>query len=147
MRKFIFSLLAAACLPCAVAAQQSHYAIPLQKDVAAYRNEVRKLYETPVFHADKESRLLVREKGENVVLVQNADGITGWIERSLVKIVRENAVFSYDPASVESRLDDPFQQWVIVGPDYVANPISLDRSFAEALRENVDREIFVRQTR
>lgn len=146
MRYCIVSLVAAVCMPCAVWAQQLMYAIPLQKELDVYQNEVRKLYEKPLFVVAGDSRLVVKETGKNSLRVQDAEGRAGWVEKSLVKIVGENKMYSYDPINIENQLNGPIMLWIIEGDDYVGKPIALDRSFADELRENVDRETIARQT-
>jgi hypothetical protein len=145
MRYAMVSLVVAVFLPFAVWAQQMMYAIPLQNDVMAYQNEIRKLYEKPVFIVGSDSRLVIKETGKTAVRVQGLDGRTGWVEKALVKIIRDNKKYSYDSIEIEARLDDPFMPLIFGGNEYWGKPIALDRSFAEALRENVDRETIQRQ--
>jgi hypothetical protein len=132
-------------LPFAAWAQKQMYAIPLQKDLPVYQNEIRKLFESPLFTVCSESRLVVKETGKNAIKVQDLDGRTGWVEKTRVKIISQNKTIKYDPAAVEGYPDVPDVVWVPGKPDPLTTPVILERSFADALRENVDQETIDRQ--
>jgi hypothetical protein len=53
----------------------------------------------------------------------------------------------FDDAEVIGYLDNPTPVYIIDADNPNADPIKLDRSFADALRENVDRETIERQTK
>ena len=62
----------------------------------------------------------------------------GWIENSFVRPVSKT--FIYEPAAVENRLDNPEIIWMIDAGIPGDEPISLDRSFNDETRANVDKE-------
>jgi hypothetical protein len=145
MRYYAVFLAVGMLLPFAVWAQKQMYAIPTQKEVPVYQNEIRKLFESPLFTVSSESRLVVKETGKNAIKVQDLDGRTGWVEKARVKIISQNKTIKYEPAAVEGYINDPGVIWVPGKPDPLTNPVILERSFADALRENVDQETIMRQ--
>jgi hypothetical protein len=145
MRYYAIFLALSMMLPWAAWAQKQMYAIPVQKDVPVYQNEIRKLYEKPLFVMEEQGRYFIKETGKNAVKIQDREGSAGWVELRRIKMVSENKSFSYDPAVIESWLDNPQLTAIIDGNDPKANPLILDRSFADALKENVDKETIFRQ--
>jgi hypothetical protein len=132
-------------LPCVTFAQKQEYAIPLQKDVPAYLHQMRKAFEKPAFAVNAESRLIVTEKGMSAVQVQDPQGRVGWVELRLVKVVNESRMLRFEAATVERYADMKDLIWVPGDPKVLNSPMVLDRSFADAMKENVDRESIERQ--
>jgi hypothetical protein len=77
--------------------------------------------------------------------VRTPDGTVGWVEKQLVVATGKSKTFIFEGADVFGYLDNPTPVYIIDADDPNANPISLDRSFSDALRENVDRETVERQ--
>jgi hypothetical protein len=77
-------------------------------------------------------------------LVRTNDGQEGWIEKRLVATASGKS-FLFDDAEVIGYLDNPTPVYIIDADSKDATPIKLDRSFAEALKENIDRETVERQ--
>jgi hypothetical protein len=123
------------------------YVTPTKEDVGVFKNEVRELYEKPVFTCGSNDRLLVLETGKQSYKVQKGDGETGWVEKRLVVTTGKSKSFVFDDAEVIGYLDNPTPVYIIDADNPNADPIKLDRSFADALRENVDRETIERQTK
>jgi hypothetical protein len=145
MNSRIAFAIAALLLPYVAFAQKQEYAIPLQKDVPVYQNQIRRIFEKPAFTAGNESRLLVIENGSSAVRVEDREGRVGWVEKRLVRMVGESRTLKFEAKTVEPypELRDPI---VVVGdPFSQESPVELNRSFADAMRENVDRETIERQ--
>jgi hypothetical protein len=123
------------------------YVTPTKEDVGVFKNEVRELYEKPAFMVGSNDRLLIIETGKQSYKVQKADGGTGWVEKRLVVTTGKSKSFVFDDAEVIGYLDNPTPVYIIDADNPNADPIKLDRSFADALRENVDRETIERQTK
>jgi hypothetical protein len=123
------------------------YVTPTKEDVGVFKNEVRELYEKPVFTVGSNDRLLVLETSKQSYKVQKGDGETGWVEKRLVVTTGKSKSFVFDDAEVIGYLDNPTPVYIIDADNPNADPIKLDRSFADALRENVDRETIERQTK
>jgi hypothetical protein len=123
------------------------YVTPTKDDVGAFKNEVRELYEKPSFTVGTNDRLLILETGKQAYKVQKNDGTTGWVEKRLVVTTGKSKSFVFDDAEVIGYLDNPTPVYIIDADNPNADPIKLDRSFADALRENVDRETIERQTK
>jgi hypothetical protein len=123
------------------------YVTPTKEDVGVFKNEVRELYEKPVTTVGANDRLLILETGKQSYKVQKGDGTTGWVEKRLVVTTGKSKSFVFDDAEVIGYLDNPTPVYIIDADNPNADPIKLDRSFADALRENVDRETIERQTK
>ena len=123
------------------------YVTPTKEDVGVFKNEVRELYEKPSFTVGTNDRLLVLETSKQAYKVQKSDGETGWVEKRLVVTTGKSKSFVFDDAEVIGYLDNPTPVYIIDADNPNADPIKLDRSFADALRENVDRETIERQTK
>jgi hypothetical protein len=123
------------------------YVTPTKDEVGVFKNEVRELYEKPVFTVGTNDRLLVLETGKQSLKVQSGNGETGWVEKRLVVTTGKSKSFVFDDAEVIGYLDNPTPVYIIDADNPNADPIKLDRSFADALRENVDRETIERQTK
>jgi hypothetical protein len=123
------------------------YVTPTKDEVGVFKNEVRELYEKPSFVVGTSDRLLVLETGKQSFKVQKGDGTTGWVEKRLVVTTGKSKSFVFDDAEVIGYLDNPTPVYIIDADNPNADPIKLDRSFADALRENVDRETIERQTK
>jgi hypothetical protein len=123
------------------------YVTPTANDVGVFKNEIREVYEKPIFTVGTNDRLLIISSGRNHYKVQKADGEIGWIEKRLVVTTGKSKTFVFDDAEVIGYLDNPTPVYIIDADNPNADPIKLDRSFADALRENVDRETVERQTK
>jgi hypothetical protein len=123
------------------------YVTPTKDEVGVFKNEVRELYEKPSFVVGTSDRLLVLETGKQSYKVQKGDGTAGWVEKRLVVTTGKSKSFVFDDAEVIGYLDNPTPVYIIDADNPNADPIKLDRSFADALRENVDRETIERQTK
>jgi hypothetical protein len=127
------------------AAEAKKYVQPKESNVGVYKNQVRQVYEQPVFKVGPEDRLLILEtKGDNY-RVQNVDGKNGWVEKRLVAQIGKSKSFVFDNAEVVGYLDNPTPVYILDSDDPNADRIYLDRSFKEALRDNTDLETTERQ--
>ncbi|MGB7568848.1 MAG: SH3 domain-containing protein [Chitinivibrionales bacterium] len=120
---------------------------PTKDDVGVYKNDVRELYEKPLFTVGSNDRLSIISSSKQNYKVQTASGETGWVEKRLVVTVSKSKTFVFDDAEVIGYLDNPTPVYIIDADNPNADPIKLDRSFADALRENVDKETVERQVK
>jgi len=119
--------------------------VPKQDGVGIYKNEVRGVYEEPILKVGTNDRLEVLKKKGRSYEVRTPDGQTGWVEERLVASAGKSRTFVFDNADVIGYLDNPTPVYIIDTDDPNADPINLDRSFKDALRENVDKETVERQ--
>jgi len=115
-----------------------------KSNASIYKNETRAVNETSIAQVGVNERLKVLKTKRNHYQVKTADGTVGWIEKRLVASAHGKS-FLFDDAEVIGYLDNPTPVYIIDADSKDATPIKLDRSFAEALRENVDREGIERQ--
>jgi hypothetical protein len=118
---------------------------PKQAGVGIYQSEVPGINDQAVFKAGVDDRLQVIGNGRDRLKVRNEQGQVGWIEKRFV-VATSGKQFMFDDAEVIGYLDNPTPVYIIDADSKDATPIRLDRSFAEALKENVDRETVERQT-
>jgi len=123
------------------------YVSPTQNDVGIFKSETRELYEQPISKVNANDRLLVQQTTARHYKVQLPDGSSGWVEKRLVAATGKSKTFIFDNAEVIGYLDNPTPVYIIDADDPNADPINLDRSFKDALRENVDQETVERQTK
>jgi hypothetical protein len=141
-RFFIIMALAAAAV---WAADTKKYVQPKEGEVGVYKNQIRQVYEQPVFKVGTEDRLLILESKGDHYRVQNVDGQTGWVEKRLVVSIGKSKTFVFENAEVVGYLDNPTPVYILDSDDPNAERIYLDRSFKDALRDNVDKETTERQ--
>jgi hypothetical protein len=120
---------------------------PTKDEVGVYKNDIRELYEKPAFTVGTNDRLSIISSSKLNYKVQTASGETGWIEKRLVVTTSKSKTFVFDDAEVIGYLDNPTPVYIIDADNPNADPIKLDRSFADALRENVDKETVERQVK
>jgi len=121
------------------------FVTPTKDGTGIYKNQTREVYEEPVLTVGTTDRLTVLSKKGRHYQVKTPDGQTGWIEERLVVATGKSKTFVFDNADVIGYLDNPTPVYIIDTDDPNADPINLDRSFKDALRENVDKETVERQ--
>jgi hypothetical protein len=144
MKFHVFSLIVGLCA-IGVRAGEQVYAIPLNNEVPVYGNELKRLYEKPLFFVSSSQRLLVIESGKNSIKIQDSTENKGWIEKRLVSLGKKKAAFQFEPVTIEEWLGLPELISINDGQEQVQNRLVIDRSFADALRDNVDKETIMRQ--
>jgi hypothetical protein len=126
------------------ATQQSKIVRPVRDNVGVYRHETRSLYEAPYYTVGTADRLQVITTGKRHSKVVDNGARGGWIENRLCTTAPGSKLISFEPAFIEQY--NVNQSSVIVfdadGPEETT--ITLDRSFKDALSENVDRETAAR---
>jgi len=125
-------------------AQKTKFVQPTKNDVGVYSNEVRDKFEEAKFTVKIDDRLQVLTTGRDAYKIRDPQGRVGWIEKRLVATT-SGKKFMFDDAEVIGYLDNPTPVYIIDADSKGATPIKLDRSFAEALRQNVDKETVERQ--
>ena len=121
------------------------FVTPVKDGTGVYKNQTREVYEEPILTVGTTDRLTVITKKGRFYQVRTPDGQTGWIEDRLVVATGKSKTFVFDNADVIGYLDNPTPVYIIDTDDPNADPINLDRSFKDALRENVDKETVERQ--
>jgi len=136
---FIGVLIAVVALQEAVA-QGARMVIPVRDKVGVYRNELRMLFEAPLFTVGTADRLQVISNSKRHLKVKDRQSREGWIENGQCAAASGNRLLTFDPALVEQYMDAKPTIHIIDtdGPEDAG--IALDRSFRDALSENVDRE-------
>jgi hypothetical protein len=122
------------------AAPKSRIVIPVRDHVGIYRNETRKVFESPLFTVGPKDRLQVIANGQRSSKVTDTENREGWIENRLCVTAPGSKLFTFDPAEIKEYLDVKNTIHILDGLPPEEQPIRLDRSFKEALSENVDRE-------
>ena len=146
MRLISCLLMAIVLLSTASFAQKSKFVQPTKSGVGVYQNETRSVNENALLKVGVDDRLQVLETRRSHYKVKTASGDVGWIEKRLV-VATSGKKFMFDDAEVIDYLDNPTPVYIIDADNKDATPIKLDRSFADALRQNTDRETVERQTK
>lgn len=124
----------------------ANFVQPKKNGVGLYKNETRGVNESAMETVGIDARLKVLKAKKNHYQVKAPSGAVGWVEKYLVAEASGKA-FTFDDAEVMGYLDNPTPVYIIDADSKDATPIQLDRSFAEALRQNVDRETVERQVK
>lgn len=123
------------------------FVVPTKDGVGVYKNKTRDVYEEPITKVGSSDRLTLIQKSGRHMKVKTPDGQVGWVEKRLVATTGKSKTFVFDNADVIGYLDNPTPVYIIDTDDPNADPINLDRSFKDALRENVDKETVERQVK
>lgn len=112
------------------------------EDTKVYQNQVRQLYEKPIYTAKANEYMEVQETTKDLYKVKLANGKIGWVEKRLVIPAKDKRQVNYtfDAAEVQGWLDNPQAVYILDMTDPNFKPIKLDKSFADKIEENVDRE-------
>jgi hypothetical protein len=110
--------------------------------VKVYQNKVRQLYEKPIYTARKDEYMEVLSSERELYKVQLSNGKVGFVEKRFVteQSGKRQAAYVFDDAEVQGWLDNPQAVYILDMTDPNFKPISLNKSFADQIEENVDRE-------
>lgn len=125
---------------------RQEYVVAKEENTPIYRNRLRKLYEQSVFTISPDEQVRVLKREGRHLRVENSNRQHGWVEVKHVLPVAASKKISFDDVFVEGYINNPDPAIIFGSTDPEDNMIKLDRSFRDALRENVDRETVMRQT-
>ena len=75
------------------------------------------------------------------------DGVAGWVEKKLMVVIGSKNSYSFENAEVMGYIDNPTPVYIIDADDPNANRIAIDRSFKDALGDNVDKMTLEREAK
>ncbi|MBN1981753.1 MAG: SH3 domain-containing protein [Chitinivibrionales bacterium] len=114
---------------------------PKSSGVSVYAKENR---DQAIAEVGVDDRLQVLSSSKDLYKIKTPSGTVGWVEKKLVAEASGKA-YMFDDAEVVGYLDNPTPVYIIDADNKEGVPIKLERSFADALKENVDRETLARQ--
>jgi len=121
--------------------------VSAKSTTGVYENQIRKMYENPIIMITPSERLIViATKGDFYQVKTNAD-VIGWVEKSKVISIGKSKIFKFDNTEVVGYLDNPTPVYILDSDNPDAERIYLDRSFKDALRDNIDKETVERITK
>ena len=115
------------------------YVKPVQNNVGIYKDKTHGATDQPLFTVGTEDRLILIKTEGDYDRVENVDGVSGWVDKKLVVAMGVKNTFSFENTDVLGYIDNPTPVYIIDADDPNAEKITLDRSFKDALRDNVDK--------
>lgn len=146
MRSFKLVLIGILLIAASSFAQRNYYVSPTS-DVGVYANQTRQMNERAIENVTKGSILRVIDENRNYYKVRTDAGNEGWIEKRMA--VRNDAkkAYTFDDVEIQGYLDNPTPIYITDVDDGSIAAIELDRSFADALKRNTDKEQISRALR
>jgi hypothetical protein len=115
-----------------------------------FANEVREAFESAIMTIGTDDVVTITDVRSRHFRIRTANGTEGFVAKNdlnRASQAQRSRAFAFEAADVVGYLDNPTPVYIIDMDDPNADPITLDRSFREALKENVDRETMERLAR
>ncbi len=125
---------------------EKFYVLPNSANVSVYANKSRQMNEKALEKVGKDDRLKVIKKSGGYYNVRTEAGNIGWVETRLVSKT-EGKAYTFDDVEVEGYLDNPTPIYITDMDQTESAPIELDRSFADALKQDTDKERVMRNNK
>ncbi len=119
------------------------YVIATHNDIPVYKSESHAPNAVPLFNLSTADRPVVVAADGNKFEIRNGK-LLGWVEKSQVTDA-SGKTFVFGPADVTGYLDNPQPVFILDANGIVGAPLKLDRSFANEMKENVDRATINRE--
>jgi hypothetical protein len=129
------------------AAEAKKYVKPTENNVGIYKEKTHGAADQPLFTVGAQDRLVLVKVEGDYDKVANVDGVTGWVDKRLMVSIGSKNSFSFENAEVLGYIDNPTPIYIIDQDDPNAEKITLDRSFKDALRDNVDKLTLEREVK
>ena len=126
-----------------LASAQDKYVLPNKGNTPVYEKANKG---TEIARVSKDDRLQVMSEKGSVYRVKTPDGKIGYVAKKSVSKT-DGKAYTFDNITVEGYLDNPTPIYITDMDDGQNAPIDLDRSFAEALKKNADKERVMRIAR
>jgi hypothetical protein len=131
----------------ALISAETFYVLPNTGNLGIYKNKVRQMNEAALIKVGKDDRLKVIEKsGSHYKVRADASGTIGWVEKKSVSKT-DGKAYTFDDIEVEGYLDNPTPIYITDMTQTNTAPIELDRSFADALKQDTDKERIMRNNK
>jgi hypothetical protein len=109
-----------------------------------FKNELHMQYEEPLYSVDQNEHLKVMQSKDLQYQVKNKEDQVGWISKNVCTSIIPSKSISFESATVDGYVDNPSFMDVFTAENDETTAISLNRSFKNALRENIDKETVMR---
>jgi hypothetical protein len=149
MRFFMVALLCIGLLIGAASAagkSADKFVQPVKDSTAVYKSPTHEASEQPIGYVNSTDKLIVMGSDRTNYKIQIPSGPDGWIEKNLVVVAGKNNTLIFDDAEVIGYLDNPTPVYIIDSDNPNSDPIKLDRTFANVLTDNLDRNTVERMT-
>ncbi len=104
-----------------------------------YKDKTHGATDQPLYTVGTEDRLVLVKTEGDYDRVANVDGVTGWVDKKFLVAMGVKNTFSFENTDVLGYIDNPTPVYILDADDPNAEKITLDRSFKDALRDNVDK--------
>ena len=147
MRNFKFVVIGLMFFAVSSFAQREFFVVPNVDNLGIYANQTRQMNERAIETVGKSSVLRVVESKGNHYRVRTNSGTVGWIEKRLATRSDSKRAYSFDDVEIQGYLDNPTPIYITDVDDGSFAAIELDRSFADAIKRNADKERASREIR
>ena len=120
--------------------------VPLKNDTPVFTDGLHRGNEKPAFRVGVNDRLEVVAESRSRYRIKTGTGKNGWVDKKSTERVKPSKKFIFDNADVQGYIDNPSPVYIIDADDPDLASLNLDRSFADALRENADKYTVERET-
>lgn len=113
---------------------------PTTDSIKVYKNQTWHPDDMALFTVSMHNRLQVLDDQKQVYKIKDEKGQIGWLEKRFTVPLNSNKTYNFDNAYVDSYNDIRSPIYIIDSWTAEYFSLKLDRSFKDALRQNVDRE-------
>ena len=120
---------------------------PVKDSTSIFKNSAHNASDLPLAVVNSQDKLLVIGADRLNYRVQLPSGENGWIDKNMAIVSGKSTTLVFEDAEIIGYLDNPTPVYIIDSDNPNADPIKLDRTFANVLTDNIDRNTVDQMTK